>query len=52
MKVAKVTQIIVTPFKHGVPGSSWWFWLKRQHPELSIRQAKGLKISKVQGLTS
>jgi hypothetical protein len=52
MKVAKVTQTRVTPFKHGVPGSSWWFWLECQHQELTIRQVKGLEISKAQGLTS
>jgi hypothetical protein len=52
MKVAKVTQTKITPFKHGKLGSSWWFWFKCQHPKLSIRQAEGMEISKTQGLTS
>jgi hypothetical protein len=52
MKVAKVTQTRVRPFKHGIPGSSWWFWFKLRHPKLNIQQAKGLEINKAQGLTS
>jgi hypothetical protein len=52
MKVAKITQTRVTPFKHGVLGSFWWFWFKCQHPKLNIRQVEGLEISRAQRLTS
>ncbi len=52
MKVAEVTQIRITPFKHGIPRSSWWFWFKCQHPKFSIQQVEGLEISTAQGLTS
>jgi hypothetical protein len=37
MKVTKVTQTRITPFKYGVPGSSWWFWFKLQHPKFNIQ---------------
>jgi len=51
MKVAKLIQTRPTPFQEGVPGSSWWYWFKSTHPELNIRQAKGLDINQTQGLT-
>jgi hypothetical protein len=46
MKIAKITQTKITPFKHGVPGNSWWFWFKCQHLKLNIWQAEGLEIKK------
>jgi hypothetical protein len=45
-KVAKITKFIPTPF-----WNSWWYWFKQCHPNLFIRQAKGLEGCKAQGLT-
>jgi hypothetical protein len=51
MKVAKLTQTRPTPFQGGILRSSQWYWFKRRHLELNIRQAKGLDINRTQGLT-
>jgi hypothetical protein len=29
LKVVKITQIRPTPFKNGVPRSSWWKWFQK-----------------------
>jgi hypothetical protein len=49
MKVAEVTQIKVTPFKHGIPRSSWWFWFKCQHQNIAFGKLKVWKLAKHKG---
>ncbi len=51
LKVLKLTQTCVTPFKYGIPRTSWWRWFKQRHLEISIRLVEGLDIFKAQGLT-
>jgi hypothetical protein len=41
LKVAKITQTKTIPFRDGIPKDSWWC-----HPNLSIRQTKGLEVFK------
>jgi hypothetical protein len=50
LKVAEITQTKPTPFKDGVIGDSWWCWFQNKHPNITIRQAKGLDVSRAQGL--
>jgi hypothetical protein len=50
-KAAKITKTIPTPFWNGALKDSWWYWLKQCHPNLIIRQTKGLDGCKAQGLT-
>jgi hypothetical protein len=52
MKVAEVTQTRPTPLKNGMPTESWWHWLQKRHPNISIKVAEGLEVSKAQGLTT
>jgi hypothetical protein len=52
LKVTKMTQIMVTPFQDGIPQKTWWQWFKNQHPNVVIRQAKGLEMCRAQGLTT
>ncbi len=51
LKVGELTQTHATPFNNGIPRTSQWHQFKRRHPEISVRLAKGLDISKAQGLT-
>jgi hypothetical protein len=51
MKVGKLTQTTPTPFKHGIPRKTWWYWFSQRHPKISIRVVEGLEISRAQGLT-
>jgi hypothetical protein len=46
LKVVEFTQIRPTPFKDGVPKNSWWKWFQNRHPNISIKQIEGLKVSK------
>jgi hypothetical protein len=46
LKVTKITQTKPTPLKNGVPGDSWWHWFQNTHPNLTIKQVKGLDVSK------
>jgi hypothetical protein len=31
-KVTELIQIRPIPFKHGVPGKTWWYWFNQKHP--------------------
>jgi hypothetical protein len=44
--VTKITQLRPTPFRDGVPRNFWWKWFQKRHPNIIIRQAKGLKVSR------
>jgi hypothetical protein len=35
-------QTTVTLFKNGTLGKTWWQWFKNQHPNVVIKQVKGL----------
>jgi hypothetical protein len=50
LRVVKIIQIRPTPFKDGVLRNSWWKWFQKRHPNISIKQVEGLKVSKTQGL--
>ncbi len=46
MKVPKVTQTILTPFKNVVLGEFWWHWFQNKHPNMSIRVVEVLEVSR------
>ena len=39
LKVATIVQERVTPFRDCIPGDSWIKWLKRRHPDLTVRNS-------------
>ncbi len=50
LKITKITQTRLTPFKDGVLIDSWWCWFQNKHPNLTIKQVEGLNVNKTQGL--
>jgi hypothetical protein len=43
-KIATITQERVTPFRDGIPESSWVRWFKVRHLELTLRPHKDLSL--------
>jgi hypothetical protein len=52
VKVVELTQTRPTPFKHGIPRNSQWYYFKHWHPKLSIQLVEGLDVCKAHGFTS
>ena len=50
LKVAKIIQERVTPFKNRIPEESWLKWFKNRHPHFVTRVAQGLEIGWAKGL--
>ena len=50
LKVAKMIQYRVTPFRDGIPRNGWIKWFKKRHPNLTLRLSEGLEFSRAKGL--
>jgi hypothetical protein len=52
LKVTKLTQTQVTPFKDEMPRNSWWYWVQGRLLKLTIRLTKRLKVCRTKGSTN
>jgi hypothetical protein len=50
IKVAEAIQLRETPFKDGIPGTSWLRWFRKRHPKISLRMSQGLDFGRARGL--
>ena len=50
LKVALLIQEKPTPFTDGIPGSGWFWWFKKRHPNLAMTQAQVLELSRAKDL--
>jgi len=50
LKVAEIVQTRETPFRDGIPGSSWLRWWRCRHLDLVLRSTQGLETNRARVL--
>ena len=50
LKVAKITQIILTSFTNSISRKSWIRWFRERHPYLVLRSPKALDMNRAKAL--